>query len=78
MLSENIDRWEIEWARGGAEKILTRLLHKRFGELPEGVQTSLSSADLNQLGLWSEQLLDVETLDELFTIAAPAAAQAPS
>lgn len=73
MLSETIDRWEQEWLRGGMTTMLTCLLRKRFGELPEGVQARLNSADRGQLEYWGEHLLDVATLDELFQSPTPAA-----
>lgn len=78
MLSETIDRWEAEWLRDGVMRVVTRLLRKRFGELPESVQACLTNADVNQIELWGDQLLDGGTLDELFPNAAGTATQVAS
>jgi hypothetical protein len=78
MLSENFDRWEEEFRQEGRQEgrkeglqqgeaaILTRLLQKRFGELPNEVRACLLNARLDQLEHWGERLLDVTSLNELF------------
>ena len=72
MLSENMARWEAEFQREAVMNLLARMLRKRFGELPDGVQARLSDADREQIEHWGEQLLDVTTLDELFPEGAAA------
>ncbi|CDH46700.1 DUF4351 domain-containing protein [Candidatus Contendibacter odensensis] len=46
--------------------LLHRQLRKRFGELPDWVETRLQEATTAQLELWAEQLLDAETLEGVF------------
>jgi hypothetical protein len=75
MLSENFDRWEAEFRQAGQQKgrqegeaiMLTRLLQKRFGELPDSVRARLRDASSSRLEHWGERLLDVSSLNELFS-----------
>ncbi|MDX1981784.1 MAG: DUF4351 domain-containing protein [Bryobacteraceae bacterium] len=56
-------------ARGeakGEAKILTRLLIKRFGPLPEWVSQRLAGAAGPQLEEWSLRLLDAQSLEGVF------------
>lgn len=50
--------------------MLTRLLGKRFGDVPDAVSARLQSAPAEQLEQWAERLLEVGTLDELFSVDA--------
>lgn len=62
---------EIGEARGKhtqALVILQRLLEKRFGRLPEAVNTRLQSASTEQLEGWSERLFDATCLEDVFSI----------
>lgn len=45
---------------------LTRLLQKRFGELPAWVAPRLQKAEPEQLEAWGERLLEVDDLEMLF------------
>ena len=47
-------------------KLIRRLLKKRFGDLPEWVDERLDSADTDTLEEWGENLLDAESLEEVF------------
>jgi hypothetical protein len=79
MLSERFDEWEaqflMEGRRQGREEgrkdgvatVLALQLRKRFGELPESVRTRLSEARSDELEHWSERLLEVSSLDDVFT-----------
>jgi hypothetical protein len=58
-----------EGRQDGEVTLLTRQLLKRFGELPDSVRSRLRSAPLDELEHWGERLLDVSSLDELFTDA---------
>ncbi len=49
---------------------MTRLLQKRFGELPEQVGARLRGASLDQLESWADGLLDAARLDDVFNGAA--------
>jgi predicted transposase YdaD len=51
----------------GAARILVRLLTRRFGTIPDRARERIDTASLEQLGLWSERVLDAETLDEVFS-----------
>jgi hypothetical protein len=46
--------------------ILTRLLKKKFGSIPEDAETRISQADSEQLLEWSENVLTAETVNEVF------------
>lgn len=50
----------------GERRVLQRLLSKRFGELPDWVGKKLEAADTEQLAAWTDEILTVDTLDELF------------
>ncbi len=71
MLSENLDRWEAEFLQEGRQQgeatLLTRMLQRRFGELPDSVRVHLRTAPPDQLEHWGEQLLDAASLNDLFS-----------
>ncbi|AHE99908.1 hypothetical protein THITH_03445 [Thioalkalivibrio paradoxus ARh 1] len=46
--------------------MLLRLLTLRFGVLPQGAHEHVESADADTLLRWSERVLTVATLDEVF------------
>jgi len=50
----------------GERRVLQRLLSKRFGEVPSWVIEKLSAADSDQLDAWADDLLVVNTIEELF------------
>lgn len=50
----------------GNTRVLRRQLRKRFGDLPDWVETSLLQGTPAQLERWAEQLLDAETLEAVF------------
>jgi hypothetical protein len=52
--------------REEAQRILQRLLNKRFGELPEWVIQRVDSANAQQLEGWTDEILVANSLDELF------------
>lgn len=66
MLAENLDRWYDEAQHQGRAEMLSYLLRKRFGPIPDPIHSRLRTADLDQLELWGEQLLDATTLTDLF------------
>ena len=45
---------------------LVQLLEQRFGPLPEWAATQLAAAKGDQLGIWTERILSVGSLEELF------------
>jgi hypothetical protein len=50
----------------GEEVLLRRLLTRRFGILPEAIETRLAKADINQLEIWGDRVLDAKSLNEVF------------
>jgi len=50
----------------GERRVLQRLLEKRFGELPVWVGEKLEGAHTEQLEAWTDEILSVDSLDELF------------
>ncbi len=60
------------WAEGklegtvdGVTRTLTRLLRRRFGELSADTLAKIDGASLTQLQIWTDRLLDVDSIDEL-------------
>jgi hypothetical protein len=82
MLSETIDTWVEQWKCKGLEEglekglekgrtqgqlgLLCRLLERRFGALPEWVPIRLAAATEPDLLRWADELLEAESLQELF------------
>jgi len=74
MLSERVKEWNREsMERGlqqglqqGALQLLIGQFEKKFGELPADVVVKLNQADEEQIVLWSERILTVKTLGEIF------------
>ena len=57
-------------AKGRAEgkaAMLTRMLERRFGELPGWAHERIHLADDTQLDLWADTLFDARALGEVFT-----------
>lgn len=50
----------------GLRTVLTRLLRRRFGELPAHVLAQIEAADANRLELWADRVLDADSLAEVF------------
>jgi hypothetical protein len=50
----------------GERRLLTRLLSRRFGELPFWVTRQLEQASEAELEHWGEELLDARSLEQLF------------
>jgi predicted transposase YdaD len=58
-----------EGRQEGESMLLHRLLTRRFGSLPDVIETRLAQADLEQLESWSDRVLDATSLDEVFNDA---------
>lgn len=61
-LERGIERGRLE----GEVRLLTKLLERRFGPLSEAQRAQLDAADEATLEAWTEQVLTVQSLDELF------------
>jgi uncharacterized protein DUF4351 len=48
-----------------ARRLLLRQLHVRFGELPAAAVAHIAAADISDLELWSERVLNAKTLAEV-------------
>lgn len=74
MLTEHSRSWTHQWkAEGkqeglkeGASVILLKQLQRKFGTLPPETQQRLQAATADQLETWSLNVLDVNTLTEVF------------
>ena len=54
-----------EGEKNGRVKLLTKLIRRRFGELPDWATARLQSAEPEQLEYWAEQIFDAETVEQL-------------
>ena len=50
----------------GERAVLERLLRRRFGLLPTGVAERLRRASAGEIEAWADNVLDADTLDEVF------------
>jgi len=57
---------KLEGRQEGESMLLRRQLSRRFGALPDAIETRLNQASLEQLETWSERVLDAKSLDEVF------------
>ena len=55
-----------EGIRQGRAEVLARQLRRRFGLLPPDIVARLHKASAAELETWAENMLDAETLDEVF------------
>ncbi len=60
------EKLRIEGALGGQRLLLLRLLRRKFRELPAEVEARVGGASELELHAWSDRVLDVSTLDEVF------------
>jgi len=82
MLAERVVQWTEKWKQEGLqqgllegkleglqlgeEKLLERQLTRRFGPLNEETRQRLQAADLDQLERWADNILDAQTLEDVF------------
>ncbi|MEO5379181.1 MAG: Rpn family recombination-promoting nuclease/putative transposase [Magnetococcus sp. DMHC-6] len=70
MLAETVEGWTREWTRDGERngeaKILLRLLTRRFGNLSASIQEKVKAADIEAIELWTDQILDARSLEDVF------------
>ncbi|MBF0097214.1 MAG: DUF4351 domain-containing protein [Magnetococcales bacterium] len=45
---------------------MLRLLQRRFGQLPDTISAKVMEAKLESLDVWSDRILDANTLDDVF------------
>ena len=63
---EGLEEGRQEGRQKGAASVLERQLARRFGPLPAGVIDRLRQADTVQIEAWSLNVLDAQTLEEVF------------
>jgi predicted transposase/invertase (TIGR01784 family) len=74
MISERVERWTEQWLQQGVQQgmqqgqaqSLRRLLSRRFGPLPEKIESQIGIANLEQLEIWLDNFLDAQSLDAVF------------
>ncbi len=82
MLANRVDSWFEQWKEEGLEEgrregrekgrmegradTLEKLLRLKFGELPDGIVQRLHQAGEAELDLWSERILFVNSIEEMF------------
>ena len=64
-LQQGLERGRQEGICQGEAALLRRQLQRRFGPLPEWAQTRLSQADVTQLEIWGDRILDARTLEDV-------------
>ena len=67
-LKQGLKKGRAQGLRDGEARLLTRLLEKRFGELPERVRYRIQRASQEQLEAWAERALDAHDLDTVITL----------
>ena len=71
MLSERKDNWTEQWKQEGRQEgeaaILLRMINKKFGLVSFETRQKIEQADSETLLLWSDNLLTVNTVDEIFS-----------
>ncbi len=66
-LQEGREKGRKEGLEEGATKVLAALLTHKFGTLTPGFQERLNHATSDQLQAWSLNILDADSLDDVFT-----------
>ena len=70
IMSTIAEKWIEQGVQQGVQQgeaaVLRRLLTRRFGLLPEWAEERLTHAELPQLEIWADRVLDVDTLDAVF------------
>ncbi len=55
-----------EGEQGGKAELLSRLLTRRFGNLPPATQTQISQATIEQIDAWFDRAMDAPILSDVF------------
>lgn len=74
MLASRVDSWFEQWKEEGLEEgrregradTLEKLLRLKFGDLPDAIAQRLRQASDAELDLWSERILFVNSIEEVF------------
>ncbi|HIJ84595.1 MAG: hypothetical protein HW380_457 [Magnetococcales bacterium] len=63
---EGKKKGEKEGEKKGGAKMLTRLLQRRFGDLPDWAEKKIAAAEPPALEEWAFRFVDAKSLDEVF------------
>ncbi|MFA7241728.1 MAG: Rpn family recombination-promoting nuclease/putative transposase [Sulfuricellaceae bacterium] len=78
MLAERLEEWAHGYKAEGMQQgmlqgmqqgegiLLRRQLTRRFGALPNAIETRLAEAAIDQLEIWGDRVLDAKSLDDVF------------
>ncbi len=66
MLATLGETWIEQWKAEERAEMIVRLLRRRFGALPPEFEQRILGADLDQLDVWADRLLDVPSPEALF------------
>jgi len=58
---------QMESRQEGEANILTRLLQRRFGTVPEWAKEKIAKAELPSIEEWSLRIFDAQSLDDVFS-----------
>ena len=62
-LAEGLEKGRVE----EAIRILRRMLNRRFGEIPETFEHLINTANLDDLEIWMDRLIDASSIEHVFT-----------
>ncbi|MBF0190425.1 MAG: Rpn family recombination-promoting nuclease/putative transposase [Magnetococcales bacterium] len=66
MLAETAEGWTREWKQEGKAEMLLLYLHRRFGPIPEPLQTEITTADMEKIEDWFDRSIDADSLQAVF------------
>ncbi|MBF0133139.1 MAG: DUF4351 domain-containing protein [Magnetococcales bacterium] len=65
-MQEHLDG-EKDGKKTGKAKMITRLLQRRFGTMPDWASEKIAQAELPSLEEWSLRILDAQSLEDVFS-----------
>ena len=69
-MQQGMQQGKLEGKQEGKQEgegiLLRRQLTRRFGILPDAIETRLKQASIDQLEIWGDRVLDAKSLDEVF------------
>jgi hypothetical protein len=70
MLATRAEQWKQQWLLEGEQRgeaaLLTRLLERRFGTLPDWARDRVQAADTPAIKEWALRLLEAASLEDIF------------
>ena len=74
MLADRLEEWAHQYKTEGMQQgmqqgealALQKLLTKRFGEISPDILARISSARTEQIDLWLDQIMDAQSIENLF------------